>query len=94
MNEDDVALIAEAELGEDARAFVQSELGQTIIGLARQDSMDALRELAKVDPTDAAKVAELQRKAAFGERFEQYLAELVQRGNNALALFQQERQQS
>jgi hypothetical protein len=78
--------LAEAELGEAARAFVQSDLGKCVIGMARQDAEAALAKLSTVDPNDSLKIVELQREAAFGNRFEQYLSELIHRGDNALAV--------
>ena len=89
MNEE---LIAEAEIGEEARAFLQSELGRCLVGMAQQDAEEAREALATVDPTDIPNIRRLQNQALLGRRFEQYLAELVQRGNNALAIFKQQRE--
>lgn len=77
-------MIAEVEIGEAARKFVESDLGKCVIGMARQDAEEARNKLALVDPNDKLKIVELQREAAFGNRFEQYLAELISRGDNAL----------
>jgi hypothetical protein len=87
MNEE---LIAEAELGEEARHFVNSELGKCLIGMARQEVRAAQEDLEKVDCFEAKKIQELQNKAWLGRRFEEWLAELITRGNNALETWRQQ----
>lgn len=84
MTPEEEELLAEAEIGEAARKFIASDLGKCVIGMAKQDAEDALGKLALVDPDDKLRIVELQREAAFGNRFEQYLAELISRGDNAL----------
>ena len=85
-------LVAEAELGEASRKFIESELGQCLIGMARQDASEAQEELISVDPLDISKVRDLQNKAILARRFEQYLAELVHRGNNAVSVYKQQQE--
>jgi hypothetical protein len=84
------ALIAEAELGEEARKFLEGDLGRCLIGMAQQDAKEAQEKLVEVDPDDKAKIRELQNRALFGIRFQDYLAELVSRGNNAMDVFKQQ----
>ena len=53
-------LIARAELGEAGRAFVDSELGKVMLGLAAQEVQLALEALALVEPTETEKVRKHQ----------------------------------
>lgn len=80
-------LIAEAELGEAARSFLESELGKCLIGMARQDSLEALDQLRRIDPSKTQEIRELQNRADLGDRFEAYIKELIHRGNQALEIF-------
>lgn len=91
MSQEQDELIAEAELGEDARKFLESDLGKCLIGMAEQDALIAQQALATVDPHNWIKIVELQNKAQLAAYFKQYLAELVHRGNNALQVFVQQR---
>jgi len=45
-------LVAQAELGEEARRFLESDLGKYIIGVARQEAQLALVKLSTADPTN------------------------------------------
>ena len=86
-------LIAEAELGKAAKEFLDSELGRCVIGIARQDAEDALRELGEVNPLDVEKIRALQGKARFCRYFEQWLVELFNNGENAKQVFVQQSEQ-
>lgn len=83
-------LIAEAEIGDAARKFVESELGKTLLGMAQQEIALAQEALETVDPTNIEKVRALQNQAKVGRNFEQWLAELISKGENALILWRQE----
>ena len=83
-------LIAEAVLGEEARNFAAGELGKCIVGMAKQEAEGARQELATVDATDAKKISELQTKVWRGEHFEEWLCELITRGNQALEVYKHE----
>lgn len=84
-------LIAEAEIGEEARKFVESDLGKTIIGMAQQDARAAEEALGDVDPTDIKAIVSLQNKIKLCRLFEQWLAELISRGNDAINVYTQQR---
>lgn len=84
-------LVAEAELGEEARKFMQSDLYRVMVGLAQQEVDSAIDELQRVSPKDTEKIIELQLKIRFGRNFEAWLKDLVEDGDNAIAIFQQER---
>ena len=84
MNEE---LIAAAELGEEARNFLASDLGRCILGMAKQEVALAQEKLETVDPTDAKTITELQNHARMYRSFEQWLIELLDKGQNALEVF-------
>lgn len=83
-------LIAHAELGEEARNFIESELGKTILGMAQQEIDAALQSLALVDPTNTEQIRKLQNQAALGRMFAAWLGELINKGANALEVFKHE----
>lgn len=84
-------LIAEAEIGEEARKFVESDLGKTLLGMAQQDAREAEEKLGEVDPTDTKAIISLQNKIKLCRLFEQWLAELISRGNDAINVYAQQR---
>jgi hypothetical protein len=89
MSQDD-ELIAEAEIGDKAREFVESELGKTLLGMAQQEVTLAQEELETVDPSNTEKIRALQNQAKVARNFEQWLIELISKGENALTLWRQE----
>lgn len=88
MSEDN-ELVAEAEIGDKAREFVESELGKTLLGMAQQDILRAQEALETVDPSDTEKVRTLQNQAKVARNFEDWLTELISKGENALILWRQ-----
>lgn len=87
----DDELIAEAEIGDEARKFVESDLGKTLLGMAQQEVVMAQEALETVDPSDTKKITHLQNQAQNGRNFEKWLTELVSKGEQALILWKQER---
>lgn len=85
-------LIAAAELGEEARNFLASDLGKVMLGIAKQEVQLAQEALLDVKPNDVDAITLLQNKARLGLNFEQWLLELLNKGENALAVFKQEQQ--
>lgn len=86
-------VIAEAMIGDEARKFLDSDLGRCMVGLAEQDAETALRSLASVDPNDPKAIVRLQNRAALGHLFKDYIAELFSRGEQALVVWQEEHSQ-
>lgn len=84
-------LIAEAEIGEEARKFLESDLGKVLVGFAEQEVLSAQIALETVSPNDANAVQSLQFQAKFGRSFKGWLGELVSRGNAAMEAFKQQR---
>lgn len=83
-------LSARIEIGEAARTFCKSELGEVMIGLAKQEVDEATLEFSAADLTDAAKLQAIQLKTKLGLQFEAWLVELIQDGDEALQVFKQE----
>jgi hypothetical protein len=84
-------LIAEAEIGDEAKNFLESDLGKCVLGMAQQDAEAATAKLKTVDPEDAKAVRSLQNEIWKAETFGAYVAELFTRGENALQAFIQQR---
>ena len=80
-------LSAEVEMGELARTFVTSDLGKCLLGMAHQEIAEAHDALEMVSPVDIVKITELQNKAKLGRMFEQWLIELIDKGNSALEIY-------
>ena len=91
MDEND--LIDAAELGEEAKAFIQSDLGKSLLARAEQATLAALTELGECDPTDSKKIAALQNKASLGKQFPEWLNEIINIGDEALKVWQQQNQE-
>jgi hypothetical protein len=83
-------LKAEVIIGDDAETFVISELGKTILGMAKQDFENAMHAFCEVDVTDARAVARIQQDARVAKAVDRYLVELIQRGREALEAFKQQ----
>jgi len=90
MNE---ALEAEALLGDEAKRFLTGDLGRCLRGMAEQEVKAALLEFEEVDPTQKEKVRDLQNRIWRANRFTGWLEELVERGDEALRAFQQQKQE-
>lgn len=86
-------LIASAELGEQARKFMESELGRVMLGMAEQEVRAAQIDLGAVDPEDKKKIVELQNKIWRGEHFGEWLTWLVHEGEQAMQVFKQQQQE-
>jgi len=82
-------LIAEAEIGDEARKFVTSDLGKTLLGMAHQDISDAQIGLEDIDPEDSKAIRNLQNKAKVARNFESWLIELISKGENAMVQWKQ-----
>lgn len=85
------ALIAEALIGDEAKKFMESDLGQCMLGMARQDAQAAMEALAKVPATEAEKIRVLQNAVYLANTFEQWLNELFSKGESALEVSKQQR---
>ena len=71
------ATLAQVEIGLDAEQFLNSKLGKYLIGVAQQESDEAMRELKFVDPTNSGKIMQLQIKAQVAEAAIKWIGEAV-----------------
>lgn len=84
-------LAAESLIGDEAETFVKGELGATILGMAKQDIEALHLELETVYPADYLKIDEIQEKIRNHRKFEQWLVELITKGQAALEVYRHER---
>lgn len=89
-NNDLDALIEAAELGEEARAFMGSNLCRKMLDMADSAVHDALLALAEVDPADRDRIQALQADVRFGQSFAQRLLDLVADGEQAINIYRQQ----
>ena len=89
MNEE---LIEAAELGEKAREFIESDLGKAMIDLAAREVGIAQDKLLTVDAADQKAVRDLQNQAWLGNKFKEWLEEIIDRADGALAIFKQQQE--
>lgn len=90
---DNHELIAHAELGEEARKFVESDLYRCIVGIAEQEISLAHEKLEEVDAENTLRIRELQNEIARYRKFERWLNELVAKGSEALVAWKQRQEQ-
>lgn len=77
------SLWAEAQLGEEARDFFNSDLGRYMVGCAKQDLEAAHSKLAKTLPFRWRRIQELQNEIRMPSMFLLYLRDLIIRGKAA-----------
>lgn len=83
-------LLAEAMIGRDAEDFIQSDIGQYILGCAEQEAHEAMDQLKRVYPWRRRKITELQNKIWRAESMQSWLAELVIAGKQAVQQLEEE----
>lgn len=87
-------LIAEALIGDEAKKFLESDLGKCLVGMAEHESQLAMEALATVNPTDVNAIERLQNRVALGRQFPAFLQELITRGDQALMEWKQNESQN
>ena len=85
-------LIARAEIGDEGRRFLESDLGKTMLGLALQEVQTAQEALEKVSPSDIKKIMDLQQQARMGRKFEEWLTYLIADGEEAMNVWKQQQE--
>jgi len=76
-------LIAEAQVGQEAEDWLNSELGRYAVGCANQDIQEAMDQLKRVDPDDSKMIRDLQLKITSRELAIRWIMEMIDRGNDA-----------
>lgn len=77
-------LEAEAIIGDEADKFLRSDLGQTMLGLAKQEADAATLKLKTADPDDTKEIRNLQNMIWRAESFEEWLRSLAHNGEIAM----------
>ena len=84
--------MAEAILGRDAQEFVNTDLGQYLVGRANQEKKDALEQLGRVSPWRRNRIRDLQARVWRAESFLIWIDELITSGNQAEQELEADRQ--
>lgn len=84
MTNQDQVLLAQAAIGKDAEDFFKSDLGRTMVGLARIESRMAMDKLKDPTLVDLVQIQTLRNSIWLGERFEGWLIELMMKGRQSL----------
>ena len=85
-------VVAHALLGEEAAKFAESDLGRMLFGMADQEIAAAQLSLEAVKANDATQIQELQNHIWRARHFKEWLLELIEKGDQALKLYQHEEQ--
>ncbi len=76
-------LLAEADLGRQAKEFLQSDIGRYLLGCAQQEHQEAVEKLKRVGFWRYRRIADLQNQAWRAEQFMLWLRDLLIRGHTA-----------
>lgn len=87
-------LIAEAELGEQAEAFMESDLGRYFVGCCDQEIESAQERLKVADPENARVIRQLQNDIWRAESAKRWFAELIAAGKTAIEVLRDEQEKS
>ena len=92
----DDELLAEAEIGDAARNFLESDLGRCILGIAEQEAEGALLKMSDViatDPGNTKAIVSLNNEAILNRMFKTRLLELFHKGEQAIGVWRHEQTQ-
>lgn len=81
-------LLQQIDLGFQAEAFLQSDLGRYLVQRAEGQVEEAVEALKQVDPEDFKSVRGLQNMIHVAESIQYWLADAIQAGMNAQAELQ------
>ena len=90
--DEDLSLFASADLGEQARSFLGTDLGRYLKGCAEQQINECSRQLLKVHPGNANEIQLLQSKAQTASNFLIWINEAIGMGDIAYQQIQQQQQ--
>jgi len=76
-------LVAEVDLGQQAREFAESELGRYVVGCAHQEIADAHRALKTCAAWRRRRIQELQNRIWRAESLLLWLRDLIEAGRSA-----------
>jgi hypothetical protein len=87
--ESDLAL-AEARFGIEVEQFLNSQIGQYLIGRAEIDEREALESLGEVDPEDTKSIRQAQFKLQVARSVPRWIQDAIQSGRIAQATIEVE----
>lgn len=76
-------LLKSVDLGFQAEAFLQSDIGRYLVHRAEAQIEEAVDVLKGADPEDAKTIRALQNTIAVAESIQYWLADVIQQGENA-----------
>ena len=76
-------LVAEVAIGDEFKAWAQSDIGRYIIGRAELHELATLRELSEADPKDLTKITALQSEARAMGLLVRWIEEAMFQGEQA-----------
>ena len=83
LDEEERALFVEVMFGEDAIAFLDSDLGKVLRGYLAQDKQQALEALATVGWWRRRKIRQLQDRVRYTDKFLGFFREILGRSQGA-----------
>lgn len=86
-------LIDQAVVGDEAKKFMEGELGAKVLELSEQDIANGQLALETVNATDVRAIEILQNEIKLARRFPKYLTDLLTRGEEALRAYKQQQQE-
>ena len=92
MKTDDVPpqLLDTAIFGKQVENFLNTELGKYLVGRAEAQAERAHEQLARVLPWRRRRIQQLQNEIWLAERFQQWLAEAIMDGEQAVNLIEED----
>ena len=76
-------LLKAVDLGFQAEAFLQSDIGRYLVQRAEAQIEEAVELLKEADPEDPKTIRALQNTIAVAESVQYWLADVIQQGENA-----------
>ncbi len=86
MDEEERALFTEAKLGEEAHAFLRSDLGRLMLARAKEEVEQAKDDLLQIKPWSPfarRRLQQAQFRVAVAQQFPRWLAEVIQHADEA-----------
>lgn len=80
----DDPVVRSATLGKVVEDFMDGPIGKLIVDRAKEEELDAVTKLVKVDAEDPKEIRRLQNQALVAGKILEWLAEAVQSGHMAL----------
>jgi len=90
---EDLTLLAEVHLGEDAAQFIKSDLGRYMVGRANQEIADAVEELKHCFWWRGNRIKYLQNQIKVAEMAKLWLIECLNAGRMALQTLEAQQQE-